>query len=162
MYYYDIHVRIQRLRIFFFFFFSLKTAVADITSTTTARVEDETTSPRPLFVRPEPQVRFDPCLYLIIIILICCWPCILNTTQAGVQPYGDNVISKTIKRSEFQPILVYLTHLTFTIDYVILILWVSAYYFCIWRALQFLILLCFCLFGKRLLNCLITRLDLLA
>ncbi|XP_060881652.1 potassium voltage-gated channel subfamily H member 2 isoform X1 [Metopolophium dirhodum] len=35
---------------------SLKTAVADITSTTTARVEDETTSPRPLFVRPEPQI----------------------------------------------------------------------------------------------------------
>uniref|UniRef100_A0A2S2PPN7 Potassium voltage-gated channel subfamily H member 7 n=1 Tax=Schizaphis graminum TaxID=13262 RepID=A0A2S2PPN7_SCHGA len=44
---------------------SLKTAAAEsvITSTTTARVEDETTSPRPLFVRPEPQVRFDPRLH---------------------------------------------------------------------------------------------------
>ncbi|KAL4149519.1 hypothetical protein QTP88_003452 [Uroleucon formosanum] len=37
---------------------SLKTAVADsvITSTTTARVEDETTSPRHLFIRPEHQI----------------------------------------------------------------------------------------------------------
>lgn len=45
-----------------FFFHSLKTAAPEsvITSTTTARVEDETTSPQPLFVRPEPQVRFDP------------------------------------------------------------------------------------------------------
>ncbi|KAF0771084.1 potassium voltage-gated channel subfamily H member 2 isoform X6, partial [Aphis craccivora] len=37
---------------------SLKTAAAEsvITSTTTARVEDETTSPRSVFIRPEPQI----------------------------------------------------------------------------------------------------------
>lgn len=68
---------------------------------------------------------------------------ILNTTQSGVQRYGDNVISKMIKRSEFQLILIYLTQLTFTIDYEILILGVSAIYFCILRALQYLIILCF-------------------
>lgn len=46
-------------------FYSLKTAAAEsiITSTTTARIEDETTSPQSLFIQPEPQVRFD--LYLI-------------------------------------------------------------------------------------------------
>jgi hypothetical protein len=38
----------------------LKTAAAEsiITSTTTARIEDETTSPQPLITRPETQVRF--------------------------------------------------------------------------------------------------------
>ncbi|VVC40673.1 Hypothetical protein CINCED_3A013021 [Cinara cedri] len=37
---------------------SLKTAAAEsiITSTTTARIEDETSSPQPIFVRPEPQI----------------------------------------------------------------------------------------------------------
>lgn len=44
---------------FFFFVYSFKTAAAEsgITSTTTARIEDETTSPQPLYIRPEPQVR---------------------------------------------------------------------------------------------------------
>jgi len=42
---------------------------------------------------------------------------ILNTTQAGAKRYGDDVISKTIKRLESQLILIYLTQRTFTIDY---------------------------------------------
>lgn len=47
-------------------FYSLKTAAAEsiLTSTTTARIEDETTSPQPLIVRPEPQVRMPSAVFV--------------------------------------------------------------------------------------------------
>lgn len=62
----------------FFLFYSLKTAAAEsvITSTPTARIEDETaSSPRPLMIRTEPQVSFYP----------------LRIISAGCEEYQENI-----------------------------------------------------------------------